>query len=190
MIANWQLWERGFSADWCDWVINEALEIAPRDAVVGFSSQKADEKIRRSQVRWITPDRENFRRVFDAMERMFRTANHNAFGADLWALREIQFTEYRAESSGFYDWHNDVNWDDGRAAHRKLSMIIQLTDPAEYEGGDFEMQTLYLGPPDAKKIKNRGAVLVFPSFLKHRVMPVTKGKRYSLVGWMEGPKWR
>jgi PKHD-type hydroxylase len=72
---------------------------------------------------------------------------------------------------------------------RKLSLIIQLTDPSEYEGGDFQFDS-DIPQPDPAEIKQRGTVIVFPSFLRHRVTPVTSGVRRSLVSWVEGPKFR
>jgi PKHD-type hydroxylase len=73
--------------------------------------------------------------------------------------------------------------------HRKLSMTIQLSEPNEYEGGEFEIDPEF-GVLDQAVIKQRGTVLVFPSFLRHRVAPVTSGIRRSLVCWAEGPKFR
>ena len=69
---------------------------------------------------------------------------------------------------------------------RKLSIIIQLTDENEYEGGNFEFK--YIQTPESCRIQ--GSVLVFPSYNEHRVTEVTKGVRNSLVCWMEGPRWR
>ena len=70
---------------------------------------------------------------------------------------------------------------------RKLSVTVQLSDPSEYEGGGFEF--LECPNPDESSRK-KGTVLVFPSYLKHRVLPVTKGTRKSLVAWFEGPRWK
>jgi len=103
---------------------------------------------------------------------------------------EVRFDGLLEIDQGYYNWHNDVNWDDGRPVHRKLSFICQLTDPAKYEGGDFEMQPLHLGAPNQEQLKTQGTALIFPSFIVHKVNPVTKGTRHSLVAWIEGPKWR
>ena len=67
-------------------------------------------------------------------------------------------------------------------------MVVQLTDPSEYEGGNLELQ--WHEPPGFENLRKRGTIIVFPSFLKHRVTPVTRGIRHSMVSWMEGPKWR
>ena len=72
---------------------------------------------------------------------------------------------------------------------RKISVTAQLTDPEEYEGGDFEIKNLWgtMELPIDPEVKNKGTILVFPSMLLHRVTPVTKGKRQSLVQWYNGP---
>ena len=74
--------------------------------------------------------------------------------------------------------------------HRKLSMVIQLSDPKDYEGGILEIHANEHYPPPPDELKRRGTIVVFPSFLRHRVIPVTKGVRYSLVAWIEGPHFR
>ena len=76
-------------------------------------------------------------------------------------------------------------------SHRKLSMTIQLSDPDDYEGGDFVFNVNQIGQsPDREQLRKKGTVLVFPSFIMHGVKPVTKGTRKSLVSWIEGPTWR
>ena len=81
----------------------------------------------------------------------------------------------------------DVHWDTQLAYDRKLSVVVQLCDPNSYEGGVFEFGG---GPVAPKEFATQGSVLVFPSYLSHRVTEVTKGTRYSIVSWAEGPRWR
>ena len=70
---------------------------------------------------------------------------------------------------------------------RKLTAIIQLSDDKDYEGGDFEFGiTDAKGDDLVKGNRGKGCLLVFPSFLSHRVTPITKGTRYSIITWMEG----
>ena len=73
--------------------------------------------------------------------------------------------------------------------HRKLSAIVQLTDESSYEGGNLEFFNIQEYPP-TKDIRKQGSVTFFPSFIEHQATPVTKGKRYSLACWFDGPKWR
>lgn len=103
-----------------------------------------------------------------------------------------------------YHWHSDLAADaykptDGSMNYsdRKLSFVAQLSDPDEYEGGDFEFHGFEpsekTGDPGFLEMKDafrqQGTVIVFPSFIMHRVKPITKGTRFSLVSWVEGPKF-
>jgi len=110
-----------------------------------------------------------------------------------------QFTKYKLNQ--FYDWHCD-SWDKPYEKQgpehgkiRKLSMTCQLTDGSEYEGGELEFDFRNYDPHmreeskhlrQAKEILPKGSIIVFPSFVWHRVKPVTKGERYSLVMWNLG----
>ncbi len=69
---------------------------------------------------------------------------------------------------------------------RKLSICIQLSNPDDYTGGEFEFKTL----ENPTGYKTQGSILVFPSYNEHQITEITSGTRYSLVGWMEGPRWR
>jgi len=115
--------------------------------------------------------------------------NATHFGFDIWNLADIQYTVYKAENEGHYGWHTDdqVSIGPTRASARKISITIQLSDPSEYEGGDFEFWNFRDMPKD---LKEKGTVLLFPSSHMHRVTPVTKGVRKSLVAWFDGPNWR
>ena len=86
----------------------------------------------------------------------------------------------------FYDWHYDVNWKGESAYDRKLSICVQLCNPSEYEGGNFEFDEV----KTTADFRSKGTVLVFPSYLRHRVLPVTSGIRRSLVAWFVGPRWK
>jgi len=110
-----------------------------------------------------------------------------------------QFTKYKLNQ--YYDWHCD-SWDKAYEKEgpdngkiRKLSMTCQLTDGSEYEGGELEFDFRNYDPHmreeskhlrQAKEILPKGSIIVFPSFVWHRVKPVTKGTRYSLVMWNLG----
>jgi len=192
MNAMWQLWENRFCKTTCERIISLASLLPEKQAVVGSAdvNQRMDTQVRRAKIRWLNGAMPDFKDFYLDVVDMFRDSNRRAFGAELWHLHEMQFTQYDAADEGFYTWHNDVLWDSPNCGHRKLSMVIQLSDPSEYEGGDLEIQPLHLGSPDPVVLRKQGNVIVFPSFLLHRVNPVTKGTRYSLVAWMEGPKWR
>jgi PKHD-type hydroxylase len=100
---------------------------------------------------------------------------------------EIQYTEYHATNRGKYDWHHDVDWNNPSGLDRKLSVTVQLSDPSEYEGGDFQFMEV---EQPSEEAKTKGTILMFPSYLQHRVTPVTDGVRKSLVLWFTGPRWQ
>ncbi len=114
---------------------------------------------------------------------IFRDANRQLYGFHLEKIWDLQYTEYDASYEGHYDWHCDTIWNSSTWYQRKLSMTIQLSSSYEYEGGEFELQNT----PLPATYQDKGTVLMFPSYLNHRVLPVTKGKRKSLVAWIEGP---
>jgi PKHD-type hydroxylase len=97
----------------------------------------------------------------------------------------LQFTEYtynpEDKQQSHYDWHMDVG---ESASTRKISMSIQLTDEAEYDGGDLEFM---IHRSIIKAPREKGTVIFFPSYLTHRVTKVTRGTRRSLVFWFHGP---
>ena len=105
-----------------------------------------------------------------------------------------QFTKYKLNQ--YYDWHCDsFNKIGSNGKIRKLSMTCQLTDGSEYQGGELEFDFRNYDPPQrdeskhlvkCKEILPKGSIIVFPSFVWHRVKPVTKGGRYSLVVWNQG----
>ena len=98
----------------------------------------------------------------------------------------MQYTVYSSEEEGHYDWHMDMGTD--ATWNRKLTYSIQMSNPSEYEGGILTLQSHGMDTKTAKKKK--GTMTIFPSFLRHRVTPVTEGTRRSLVGWVGGPAWR
>ena len=98
---------------------------------------------------------------------------------------QVQYAEYNSEYKGFYEWHLDIG--DNSSCKRKISISIQLSDEKEYEGGELEFKT---GMTNIEAPKNFNSVVLFPSYLLHRVRPVTKGTRRSIVLWISGPKFK
>jgi PKHD-type hydroxylase len=188
MNQMWQLWTGAVHTKVCDSIIQYANTLPEQDASVGFDTgNRVDEQIRTSTVRWIPP--QSSPSIRDLLFQYAENANRNAFGFDLKWINDIQFTTYSADVSAQYGWHHDVWWDNPQPYHRKLSVVVQMTDPSEYEGGRFEFDPS-IPQPSEDAFLPKGSVLVFPSFLRHRVTPVTRGIRRSLVSWIEGPKFR
>lgn len=93
---------------------------------------------------------------------------------------------YGGERQGHFTWHSDIG-EGALAARRKLTMVVQLSDPGDYTGGALELQ------PDANiraADRAKGSAVLFPSFVLHRVTPVIDGARYSLSTWVHGPAFR
>ena len=176
----YQLWSSALTQEQID-KITEAAEAQPAEAAKVFSSSDAATEVRSSTVRWVLDQW-----VRDLLWEYVKTANRNAFAVDVENHAEMQFTEYHAEEGGHYGWHHDINWNGSTNSDRKLSITVQLSDPSEYEGGDFEFDEISTNAD----FKSKGTVLVFPSYLRHRVLPVTSGTRKSLVAWFAGPRWR
>tara|TARA_R100001594_G_scaffold129078_2_gene167595 strand:- start:4889 stop:5512 length:624 start_codon:yes stop_codon:yes gene_type:complete len=153
-------------------------------------------KERDASVVWLTD-----KWIYKTILPFVRNANKEAqWGFDIDLLESIQFTKYKPNQ--FYDWHCDSwpkpynlpNNPSRNGKIRKLSVICSLSDPSEYEGGTLEFdlrndqkehKTI-----ECKEIITKGSVVVFPSFVWHRVKPVTKGTRYSLVLWSLGQPFK
>lgn len=140
-------------------------------------------EIRSSKIRWATGD--TFLTDF-----LFHFVNDFAqkTGIHVYKKCEIQYTEYDAKYKGHYSMHHDIDFQRNDGIDRKVSITVQLSDPSEYEGGDFVFDLPE--SPDPKLTKQKGTILVFPSYHMHAVMPITKGLRKSLVAWFYGPQWK
>ena len=182
----WEVWPAILSAAECDAVIEKAGQYSIQSATVGFDeAQRDDQAYRSSTIRWLDPDNEA--ELVKTLMRYVHASNRTNFGMDIVAPYDLQYTEYHGTAHGKYDWHHDVWLESPRPYARKLSFVVQLSEPEDYEGGAFEF--FGLQQPGAT-FAPRGSMLIFPSFLQHRVLPVTKGIRRSLVSWVEGPRWR
>ena len=142
-------------------------------------------EIRTSKIGWIDIQ-ENTKWIFDRIA--YGTLEANAemmWNFDLCGFGDtLQYTQYFGENEGHYSWHADIG---PGVSHRKLSVIVQLSDEEDYEGGDVDIK---VGSRDITLPKEKGGVIVFPSFLLHRVLPITKGNRKSLVAWVAGPNFK
>src|SRR5215471_14063255 len=139
--------------------------------------------IRRSKVVFLGPE-EKYAWIYDRLWSAAQECNRLFFCVDVVGVEtNVQLARYDSSDRGFYGWHTDFA---GIRPLRKLSISIQLSDPEHYDGGDLEL--LY-GTEPQKLDRSRGALIVFPSFMLHRVTPVTRGARWSLVAWILGKRW-
>jgi PKHD-type hydroxylase len=176
-------WEDAFTDQELD-VLQSQAKNAENSAVVGAGSNGVvAPSIRRSSVSWVQKT-EGTRWVFEKLAQVASRLNTQYYGFDLTGFGEpLQLTNYDHTVSGMYGWHQDY----GAEVSRKLSMVVQLTDPSEYEGGN--LQVLTTGQAQTVR-KQRGLIAVFPSYVLHQVTPVTQGNRQSLVAWVSGPAFK
>lgn len=182
-----------FDADECDRILEIGASLLPDTA--GLESDDgpvADGAIRRASIAWLRRDHDS-EWIHQRLESVCDDANER-YRFDLAGFDEdLQFTTYD-EPGAFYTWHQDGL--DGPVAHRKLSLVVQLSDPTAYEGADLELfqVTADLVEDELRKFRQltrrRGTAVVFPAFEYHRVTPLLSGARHSLVSWASGPPFR
>ena len=204
-ISNYYWYfKNALTPKFCDDVIKYATtqkEVMGRTGGYDNKNLKNDEiknmqKRRKSDLVWL-----NDLWIYKELHPYVHQANRSAGWNFQWdRSEEIQFTKYNLNQ--YYDWHCD-SWDtpynrpntpeNGKI--RKLSMTCQLTDSSEYKGGELEFDFRNYDPHmrdeskhkvQCKQILPKGSIIVFPSFVWHRVKPVTQGTRYSLVVWNLG----
>lgn len=143
---------------------------------------KLNDSVRRSKLYWIPRNKEFYwlyKKIVDLMIDTNKTMwKFEITGVDIL----MQYTEYDESYRGYYDWHTDIG--NTNNSKRKLSASIQLSDINDYEGGDLKFFN------KVKANKEIGSMTIFPSYLLHKVEPVTKGKRKCLILWLTGPPFK
>jgi PKHD-type hydroxylase len=187
---KWKSWivetkEPLFTPDQCQKIIDAGRRQPPQQAQVGMNRPEGgvDTKKRTTTISWI-PFKE-MQPMYKDINKFIQKANKNHFGfGDIQITEQAQFTEY--PEGGFYDWHMDT---DVNMQHeppvRKISMTLLLSPENQFEGGDLELMT-----PGKKANMKQGHAILFASFLNHRVAPVTRGVRQSLVMWFGGEPFK
>jgi PKHD-type hydroxylase len=195
----------------CDDIVRLGLESKSEMAVIGDIQKDSDEiekkdleilkRKRKSDIVWLSD-----RWIYKEIQPYVNQANAAAGWNFDWDFSEAgQFTKYGVGQ--YYGWHCD-SWNkpydnpnnlNEHGKIRKLSVVVSLSNPEEYDGGnlEFDMRNHKDWERDKEKsiyecheIRPKGSIVVFPSFVWHRVKPVTKGTRYSLVIWNLGLPWR
>ena len=191
MNGEWCYFKSYFSKDYCNEIIKNGLTIPSQDAHVGVNgAEGTDYESRRSKIRFLNSGDWLFKNLFSDLWNMAIEANRDFFNVHVTKLDFVQLAEYDSSYQGEYKAHHDVFWlNNDPSYHRKISCIIQLTDPNEYTGGDFELIDTSTFP-EREDLRQQGTVIFFPSFFMHRATPVLSGTRYSIAAWFEGPKWR
>lgn len=149
---------------------------------------------RSSMIKWIPMGSSNWLWLYDRMMELSVEANDTLWKFDLRSsLESIQYTEYYASEKGHYDWHQDIGVGE-LPSKRKISITIQLSESDEYEGGELLICVGSNGNGEFDNLKTcprgKGVGVLFPSYMMHRVSPVTSGVRKSLVLWVGGSHYR
>lgn len=178
-------WENGFTEQELNWLQEQAIKADQQAQVGGGADGVTLKQVRRSQISWLGKAQDTAW-VFEKLGHIASALNAQYYRFDLTGFGErLQLTNYDQSEQGMYGWHVDYG---GKASpSRKLSLVLQLTDPSQYEGGN--LQILTGGQPQNVR-KQRGLVAAFPSYVLHQVTPVTSGNRQSLVAWISGPAFK
>lgn len=180
-VENWAWNDSVFTPEELDAIIEIGKSVELSKASTYGPVQ--DDKNRNSFVQFLFPG-EFTNWMFARLAGVITQMNDQYFGFDLTGMEQgLQFTRYTAPGE-HYDWHIDRGH---MTPTRKLSLSVQLNDPAEYKGGELQFK---FGRQDTTVKKQRGMVTFFPSYTLHRVKPVTQGTRYSLVAWISGPPFK
>jgi PKHD-type hydroxylase len=185
-VEDFAYWDGAFTPEECEQVTQLAKEYTPNLGTIlsdkdGFTG---DYSIRVCGVAFLSPDHMEW--FYQKLSYYIHELNNRYFRFDLFGLSEnLQFTQYVAPT-GKYDSHIDKAFG---AQIRKLSIVVQMSKSEDYEGGD--LQILTSGEEKPRNVKrDLGTLVAFPSYTLHRVTPVTKGVRNSLVGWVTGAPFK
>ena len=183
---NYATWNDGFTTEQLDSIVSICDGYPKQDATIG-ADHDVESNIRKTEVSWIDYNADTSF-IYDQLGYIARQLNGQFFNMDIWGFQEhLQYTVYGNEES-HYTWHMDRGMSRNTgSAPRKLSLVMQLSDPSEYEGGDLQ---LFTQSEPITMEKKRGLIVAFPSFIMHRVTPVTSGIRKTMVVWLTGPSFR
>jgi len=181
----------------CEKILEAGRKKIIEQATTGVVGPKINPPKRSCKVAWI-----NDEWIYDIINPFIHNANKKAEWNFQWDWNETsQFTIY--EKGHYYGWHVDQSTKslihgnkNIKGKIRKLSLTLQLTDKTKYEGGDFQFLWLnsdkksLLDIRTIDKAKDIGTIIIFPSFVQHQILPVTKGKREVLVNWSLGKRFK
>lgn len=179
---NWAFLEGAFSPEEC----KQIIEIGSEWNAATISDNHLNEDIRKAEVSWIHWGSDT-EWIFKKLSDMTYNVNQQHFQFDLIGFTEgLQLTRYNQPGSQ-YTWHQDVGA--GSKSLRKLSLVVNLSDPADYEGCELEV-FMQKANKQLDIPRTQGSVIWFPSYEPHQVSPMISGTRHSLVAWVGGPPLR
>lgn len=168
----------------CDVLLSEALDLrfsGSIDARVGISLNELNHGKRKTEIVWLPAG------WHDGMFMDFGMSANAVWGYEVTGSEGMQVGWYA--DGGHYDWHADFDpYDRSRGYHRKVTVVCCLSDSSDYEGGELELRQRD-GTPLRMKL-GKGDMVAFPSWVQHRVAPVTGGVRVTAVKWLTGGFWK
>jgi PKHD-type hydroxylase len=183
-LANydqWAFYKAAFTPEECESI--KKLFKDPVQALTGSHENPGrNSEIRKSDISWL-PYSPEVKWLYEKLSKAIFDCNNTRYGFQLSGFGEaLQIGRY--SEGDHYAFHQDIG--PKEMSIRKLSIVLQLSNPEDYEGGELEFQ----GFESIKVPNDQGDLILFPSFNPHRVKAVTKGTRYSLVAWISGPSFR
>jgi PKHD-type hydroxylase len=175
-------WESIIPKEICEYIIKNANWENKQEGIVSSKNgYKQDHCVRKTEIVFDNP-----LSIAECILRSYITvANKSAnWNYALTDIQRIQIGKY--VDGGHYAYHKDTELPNNEKITRKLSAVLFLSNPKDYEGGVFDFEDLE-GKIDKMP---QGSIIVFPSYIKHRVTPVTSGERYTAVAWALGPAFK
>lgn len=173
-----------FSDEECDKIIEQGSRLEIIQANLG-TERNIEKNLRNNTVGFFSPKTPDHEWIYTKLIEQVRHFNNLFWKFDLTFIECVQFTRYD-KTGNFYGSHMDIFYDPLEV--RKLSVSVQLSDPNTYKGSElcmFRRGTEWDPAP-----KQRGTIVVFPSYHVHQVTPLEEGERYSLVSWVAGPPFK
>ena len=175
-------WDAVLSKEFCESALVQLDWATAKQGAVDAKNPVLDPKTRRTDIIWQDP-----MQPLGCIARTYlEVANQvTEWGFILTGQEQTQIGRYKSSNEGHYDWHVDA-FPPKEGIQRKLSCVILLNNASDFEGGALELK----GLDEQIVFEKQGSIIVFPSFIEHRVTPVTKGVRYSAVTWANGPAFK
>lgn len=203
-LSNVPMWKQLFSTsrvvdnfvfnhEECDFISNYCAQLNISQA--GLFASNPDYSTREARTGWIEMPTPDTQWIYDKINLAVERHNDYTFNLELSGLPYLQYAEY--PEGGFHDFHMDLAFDVPRIYDyrinehfRKLTVVLLLNQPeVDFKGGEFHINMSMERTPVHVGL-NKGSLLMFPSFLLHKVCPVTWGLRKTLTTWVLGPKLR
>jgi PKHD-type hydroxylase len=181
LIINQKYWlyESAISKKQCELILSETdWSVKHTGEFMRDGQSVSNEDIRETSVTFVPPHSV----VGCILNTHLLNINAYQWNYNITRIQDVQIGHYKKD--GHYDWHVDVTAPDEHNMQRKLSAVLMLSEPDEYEGGLLEIKDVEM------PVLKQGTLIVFPSFMKHRVTKVTKGNRFTAVAWAVGPAFR